>query len=132
MTNLESKILARELGKLGGIGAKWAAHFLPNVADERTFVVNAPLAIVGQRIENFLRDCGKPISEVPSNPERGTYVAVVGSGRLNINPTILYLDVQEMNGESTVHARAIAKEGAVKQRTAQILLERLEAVLTGQ
>ena len=31
MADVESQIMARELGKLAGIGAKWVARFLPSV-----------------------------------------------------------------------------------------------------
>jgi len=36
MSDAESRILARELGKLGGAGAKWVARFLPSVPFEAT------------------------------------------------------------------------------------------------
>ena len=39
MVDLESKILSRELGRLGGFGARWAARRLPNVPFETQFEI---------------------------------------------------------------------------------------------
>jgi hypothetical protein len=129
MANLESAILARELGRLGGIGARWAARFLPSVSHDSTFFVNASTAVVGQRVDGFLREFGRPIPEFPCNPEQGKHSAIVGSGHLNLNPTIVHVQINETNGAASVSVRALVKEGKIKQQTAQRLVERIEHLL---
>ncbi len=47
MSDIESKILVRELGKLGGIGAKWAARLLPSVPFESIFELPLPFHMAG-------------------------------------------------------------------------------------
>ena len=129
MADIETLILARELGQLGGIGARLVARFLPSVSHESTFVVNASIADVGQRVDGFLKEFGKPIPEFPCNPERGNYSAIVGSGHMNLNPTIVHLEVIDTDGTASVSIRALAKEGKVKQQTAQKLVGRIELLL---
>ena len=129
MADIETLILARELGQLGGIGARLVARFLPSVIHESTFFVNASTADVGQRVDGFLKEFGKPIPELPCNPERGKYSAIVGSGHMNLNPTIVHLEVIDTDGAASVSIRALAKEGKVKQQTAQKLVGRIELLL---
>src|ERR1700761_4226983 len=129
MVDLETLLLARELGQLGGIGALLAARFLPSISHESTFFVDAPTAVVGQRVDGFLKEFGRPIREFPCNPERGKYSAIVGSGHMNLNPTIVHVQVNDTNGTASVSVRALAKEGKVKQQTAQRLVERIELLL---
>jgi len=131
-TTVESQILARELGRLGGIGARWVARFLPTVDHNSAFVVNESTTVVGHRVEEFLKEFGRPLPEFPCEPEKGRYSAIVGSGHLNLNPTMVYVQVNETAGMASVSIRAVAKEGKVKQLAAQRLIERIERLLVGQ
>lgn len=132
MADVESQILARELGKIGGIGARVVARFLATVGHTNVFGVNASAFAVKKRVEGFLTEFGRPLQEFPSDPKRGAYSAIVGSGRLNLNPTIVHVTVNETDGMVSVSVRAFAKEGMVKQRTAEKLTERIERFLLGQ
>jgi hypothetical protein len=126
MGDIESKVLARELGKLGGIGARWGARFLPTIAYETEFTL--PSSDDASNIAaSSLTAVGKPIPELPSVPAEGTYYALVGSGRLNLNPTVLRIKVR---GQS-VSIRAVAKEGAITQHSARLAVERLERAIRG-
>ncbi|MEZ5463568.1 hypothetical protein, partial [Dokdonella sp.] len=114
MADVESKVLERELGKLGGFAARWSAKLLPNVAHEAEFRLN-PSERATSVVASSLTTIGKPISELPSVPARGIYYALVGSGHLNLNPTVLRVKVE---GQS-VFIRGVAKEGAIKQHSAR-------------
>lgn len=90
----------------------------------------APLNSVSQRVRDFLRNFGTPIPEFPADPATGKFSAIVGSGHLNLNPTILHVQVSSAEGFPRVWLRAVAKEGAVKQDTAKKLVERIENLFT--
>ena len=126
MADVETKILSRELGKLGGFGARWSAKLLPSVAHEveLTFPSGEHIATA---VASSLATLGKPIPELPSVPAAGIFYALVGSGHLNLNPTILRVRVE---GQS-VAIRAVAKEGAIKQHSARLAVERIEQSIRG-
>jgi hypothetical protein len=129
MADLESQILAKELGKLGGIGARFAARFLSSVSHDNSFAMTESTNVVKQRVDEFFEEFGKPIPEFPSNPEEGKYSAIVGSGHLNLNPTIVHVQLNETDGATTLSVHAIAKEGKIPQRSAERLVERIEVFL---
>jgi len=123
MSDLESKILARELGNLGGFGAKWAARFLPTVAFETTVEVPAPPATVKATLISLLSEVGHTD---PSLPELSV---ITGSGHLNLNPTIVTFVIAPTNSGARVSVRAVAKEGMVKQESAKKAAERVTDLL---
>ena len=127
--DVESRILGRELGRLGGFGARFAARFLPNVGYDSTFRVSGTIEFISQRVRDVLRDVGKPIPEFPIDSAAREFSVIVGSGRLNLNPTILHVKLDSTEGFIRVSLRAVAKEGAVKQESARKLVERIEGLL---
>ena len=137
MADLESKILARELGRLGGgwggrLGARWAALRLPSVEHELRFVLNTSAEVATRKIGDFMNEFGSPIPEYPSNAAAGMFSSVVGSGHLNLNPTILNVQIQTVPKGTGVTVRAVAKEGTIKQHSAQKLAERIEQLLAAE
>ena len=126
MADLESKVLEREIGKLGGFGARWSAKLLPNVAHETKFSLPSaePIAAV---VAASLATFGKPIAELPSAPSAGVFYVLVGSGHLDLNPTIVHVKVDG----TSVAIRAVAKEGAIKQHSARLAVERFERAIRG-
>src|SRR4029077_17863051 len=72
MSDVESKILVRELGRLagwlGGWGARWAARRLPSVAFETQFEVENSLVETSRQVEGLLNKIGRNIPEMKSDP----------------------------------------------------------------
>jgi hypothetical protein len=129
MSHDESKILARELGKLGGFGARWAAGRLPTVSYEDTFALEAIPADVARLVEDVVLPLGRAIEELPSQPEQGKYSLILGGGTGNLNPTIAHVSIARAGSMTKVTLRALAKEGFVKQQTAEGVIRRIETLL---
>ena len=84
MADLESKLLARELGRLGDFGARWAARRLPSVLFESHFELDDSLTIAANTVEELVSKIGKRIPELEFDASRGLFNVVVGSGHLNL------------------------------------------------
>ena len=122
-TDVESKVLEREIGKLGGSGARWITKLLPCVAHEIKFDLpccEEAASFVASSLSSF----SQPIPELPSIPAEGTYYALVGSGHLNMNPTVIRVKIEG----HTISIRGVAKEGLVKQHSARRAVERFEQI----
>ena len=64
--------------------------------------------------------------EFPSEPLRCYFVALVGGGTAGLNPALVFVDARpDRDFSSLVTVRAVAKEGLVKQQTAQRVVQRL-------
>lgn len=132
MGDLESKILVRELGRLGGFGARWAARRLPNVAFETHFELKESLIVAAGIVEGLLTKMGRRIPELASDPNAGLFYAVVGSGHLDLNPTIVRIELQSFESRTSLFIRAVAKEGAIKQHSARTAVEKIRVALVGE
>jgi len=110
MADIESKILARELGKLGGAGAKRVARFLPSVPCETALDVPASPADVQATGLSVLREIGR------ADPELPELSVICGSGRLNLNPTIVSLTIVPRDGGARVSVRGNCQGRAVETR----------------
>ncbi len=126
MADIESKILVRELGKLGGFGARLAARFLPNVAHEMACDVAAPKEEVQRTTCALLRELGREVPELPD------FAVVFGSGQMNLNPTIVSAVIATSGSGARVSFRGVAKEGAVKQDSARKAVERVVELLASK
>jgi hypothetical protein len=126
MSDLESKILARELGKRGGLVAKWVARFLPSVPFETAVEVTASPSNVRATVMSLLSEIGHTD---PSLPELS---AITGSGHMNLNPTIVTFAIDPTDCGARVLIRAVAKEGMVKQESAKKAAERITDLLQKQ
>jgi len=122
MTDLNT-ILIRELGKLGGFGARLAARFLPTVPYETTFDLAAPPDEVHNTLASLLNEIGHASSDLPE------LSVICGSGHLNLNPTILSASIIPLDSGSRVTIRAVAKEGLVKQQSAKKAVERVNHLI---
>jgi hypothetical protein len=129
MPDIESKILARELGRLGGFGARWVARFLPSVSFETRLEIEQSLSATVKNVEEMLTNIGRRLPELESDPHAGVFSAVIGSGRLNLNPTIVCIRLRSWGSRTAVSIRAVAKEGLIKQHSAQGAVERVAAAL---
>ena len=123
MSEVESKILARELGKFGGVGAKWVARFLPSISFETTFDIPASSEDALQVGVSVLREIGR------ADPDLPELSVICGSGHLNLNPTIVSLEIALLETGARVSVRGIAKEGLVKQDSARKAVEKVRELL---
>ena len=123
MRDAASKILVSELGKLGGFGARIAARFLPDVPHEEVFDVAASVEDTRATIAPLLAEFGTRRTALPDTS------IVCGSGRLNLNPTVLSVTVTPSGSGASVHVHAVAKEGALKQDSAKKAVERFLSLL---
>ncbi len=123
MGEVESKILARELGKLGVVGAKWVARFLPSVPFEMTLDIPASPEDAREAGLSVLHEIGR------ADPELPELSVICGSGHLNLNPTVVSLVIAPFEKGARVSVRGIAKEGLVKQDSARKAVEKVRELL---
>jgi hypothetical protein len=106
----EDAILARELGRLGGIGAKFVARFLATNVGEREMTVLASSAEVRAAVRAAFG------SYLEDEPPDGTLRVRVGAGKMNLNPALVTFALASASQDRTaVRIRGAAKEGWVKQ-----------------
>jgi hypothetical protein len=128
---IESRILEHALGRLGGLGTRWAAKLLPNVDFEDRLTISLADGDVRLLIEALFQEWGKPVPEFPSISSDGTFSAIIGSVRLNLNHTLVHVRIEDANPNTTLVIRAVAKEGAVRQDSAQKAVARIAAFVSG-
>jgi len=143
----DDDILARELAKLGGlggafgggslaglggsIGAKFAARYLPTETRTVKIALNATPEEAIQLGFFVLTKLGKLLGEGYDGSPYPLLRAVVGSGYLNMNPAVVYLEILEGSSDTCeVTITAAAKEGLIKQRTADKAIQRVASELT--
>lgn len=129
ISNAESAVLAREVGNLGGLGAKWVARFLPAVEFENQIELNCEPGVAIRLVVELIGALGRAIPEFHSQPESGKLSLLVGGGIGGLNPTIVHVRVEPWGAKSRLVVRAISKEGLVKQRTAEGVAERIKSIL---
>lgn len=141
------ELLARELGKIakwgakfggGGsaaIGASWGAQlssrYLPTERFQQEVWISLEAADVLSRLAGFLARHGRVVS-----PEEGvasplpSVGSVMGSGFWRLNPTCVVAEVVEvLDGRCLVRISGAAKEGLIKQRSAEKAVHRVIAYL---
>ncbi len=153
MPNSDDDILSRELGKtaefgakLGGIlsgveeavgtaasfGAQFTAKYLPT----ESFAEKVALKITPEKALKLgfsvLTKLGKLQTEEDVKAPYPLLKAVIGSGFLNMNPAVVYLEILEADSTScVVTITAAAKEGLIKQHTAAKAVQRVVSGLKG-
>ena len=131
MSRQDTDILARELGKLGGFGAKWAAKRLATVEYESSLELRGTVQDIARRVAAVVLPIGREIPELPVQPEEGKYSLLVGGGTAGLNPAIAHVHIDGSGPLTRVKVRAAAKEGLVKQKTAEGVVKRIESLLRG-
>jgi hypothetical protein len=118
-------------GFFGGFGARIAAKRLPTEEVEINVSVNAGVNDVRASVSQVLCGMGRLSDDFDSENKRGSISAIVGSGHLNLNPTIVHvMFVESTQALTHVSIRAVAKEGLVKQHSAKKAAENIRNLLS--
>jgi hypothetical protein len=125
----ESTVLARELGKIGGFGANLVARILPTVYYESSLEMQGEPQEIARLVEQLASRLGREIPEMPSHPEQGRYTFVIGGGVRGLNPTVVHVGIKPSGSLTSVSVRAAAKEGLLKQKTAEGVVVRFQTLL---
>ncbi|MBN1912690.1 MAG: hypothetical protein JW818_23410 [Pirellulales bacterium] len=147
MTNQQDDLLVKELGKVGelggrigggaagaiggAMGAKFAAKFLPTEQHRHEMTVGRDVAAVLTAVTSFLAKEGR----IADDAEAGTSTcpkisAILKSGFLQMNPTLVHVEVIAAEANAcTLLVSAAAKEGLIKQHSAEKAVRRVVAFL---
>jgi hypothetical protein len=126
MNDSEDQILARELGKVGGVfgpigsfGSRFSARYLPTERFTGSLRIEKDVRDVLQTVFRALSGMGKMTDQYADPAGPPSLSAIVGSGFLGMNPTLLHVEVVATSDSgSEVSISAAAKEGLIKQRSA--------------
>ncbi|MEU6218799.1 hypothetical protein ABZ845_14950 [Streptomyces sp. NPDC047022] len=133
MQQPEDNLLAEALGSIHQ-GGKFASRFLKNdIAEfDRELPLGFDLALERARTVLTRLAGGVNPELVEADTDRVTFRVLTGGGYLDMNPVVVTVDATR-GGErtTTLHVRAIAKEGLVKQRAGRKTAERVAALLDG-
>ncbi len=146
MSQEEEKILVNRLGRLGWrsgrltgglraasggrLGARLAARLLPEEVHEILLVLALPPDEALALARRVLASLGEPADETLLADDMHELRAVVGSGALNLNPTVVTLQLLATTSASTtIRVRAVAKAGLIRQRAGRMAAERVAAIL---
>jgi hypothetical protein len=117
----------------GSIGAKIAARFLPTERYQAETSVSGDVAAVLSRVYSIFVANGRIASDVESGVSSYPKISgVIGSGFFNMNPTVVHVEVVATDTTSTaLRVTAAAKEGLIKQRSAEKAVCRVLNLLNG-
>lgn len=136
MHNSISDILATRIGRLAGrvgFGASLVARLLPENVGEATFSVAETPESLRARAADLLAQRGDLLGEHELVVAPDTLAAVVGAGRMALNPTVVTVTIErDQNQSSVVTVRAVAKEGLMKQRAGEEVAAWLRATLSSK
>jgi hypothetical protein len=129
-----SRILASRLGRLAGRGAFGAwlvARFLPDNVGETVFELPRSPSSIRLQATELLRSRGDLLDPSELKPAPDTLAAVVGAGRMALNPTVVTITITSgEGGAALIRVRAVAKEGLLKQRAGEEVAAWVQARLT--
>ena len=155
MTDWEDRLLARELGKVGASAAKLAgkvsgdsmpdfacdlagavgpglvARFLPTERHQAELKVAGDAQTVLAKVCAFFSGNGRIAADEEAGSSPCPKISgVIGSGFLKMNPAIVHVEITAIDAAGcTVSITGAAKEGLIKQRTAEKAVNRVAAAL---
>lgn len=131
----EERMLRAALGRLGGRGgpgARLAARFLRTDVHELQLWSGRPAADTVAAVLAEVGRHGNLVGRGRSPGDGQVLRALVGSGGLDLNPTVVTVHVvPHGTAGCDVHVRAAAKEGLIRQHAARKAARRLAAALAG-
>jgi len=127
VTGSDISSAASFIGKGSEFGARWAASKLKTFEHRETFIDDKPINKSIEYSMLLLSDMGE-ILNPPDDFSEPVLAAVVGSGSLNLNPTIVIMQFSIINENRTeIHITASAKEGLIKQKSSEKAVKRIIA-----
>jgi len=125
ITGNDISAVASFISKGSEFGTKWAASKLKTFEYRESFVDVNPIAKSIEYSMLLLSDMGE-ILNPPDNFSEPILTAVIGSGSMNLNPTIVFMQYVAINEDHTeIHVTASAKEGLIKQKSSEKAVKRI-------
>jgi len=150
---LKNEILKKEIGKIGALegalggfigggilsslagaaGAQWAANKLPSIEYKDSMskqctvesVIETALSVIAN-MPNFIE-----LINIRCDNTVPYLAALVGSGFGNMNPTIICIEfIPSDDKNTTLYLSATAKEGLIKQKSAEKAVKNLKILLS--
>lgn len=117
------RILEEELGKVGGefggLGARWAAHRMPNNAFRASIELEISTDQALAEFSDLAGALGRVIQR-ESTDAGARLTAVIGAGFWNLNPAVVDVQIAPVGPHSCrVVITGTAKEGLIKQRAGE-------------
>jgi len=113
------KLLEKELGDIGGPGARSVARRLANNVFEVAFEVGLERAHVLEALSRAVDRLGRVITREETDGD-ASIRAVVGAGLLSKNPAIVDIRITKLDmTRSRVLISGVAKEGLIRQRAGE-------------
>ena len=110
----------------GAAGAAWAQQFLPTERYTKTLRAGLDGESVLNAAFKGIRRVGRIAEDGEEEPAHPALASIIKAGFLNMNPAVVYFELLETSEkETTVRVTAYAKEGLIKQKTAQKAAGRL-------
>ncbi len=130
MARDEHRILARELGKIGGPGAYLAAWLLPNHRFELTLQTSSPIEQAAHIVGALLSCEGRLLDGCEREKGKTMICGIVGAGYLDMNPVLIKVALDlTAEGMTRLIVRGVAKEGLIRQQAAEQTVRRIAGLL---
>jgi hypothetical protein len=148
MVEDEDEILVRALGEVGAaggalgapmgggfggrLGSRFTARFLKTVSQEAELTLHLPLSAAAERVQDVLTAMQHPIIQdsLESMTGQNKITAIAGGGIGNLNPVVITVKLTAHGGRSTaVKIRTAAKEGLIRQRSAEKAMKKFVGML---
>jgi hypothetical protein len=145
MTDRNDELLNKQIAKLGAIGgavgglrgaasgylgAGLAARFLPTETCSASIEIDASAESTLRAAFEVLQSSGRLIDQPSDDCASPTLSATIGSGFLNMNPAVVCVSVEPVSPTACrATVTGAAKEGWIKQHTAEKAVNRVKAAL---
>ncbi|WP_317440823.1 hypothetical protein [Streptomyces collinus] len=144
----EDEILTQALGRVGGVagalggglagflgglfGGRLGALLTKKVSQEAELTLQCPLSAASERVRNVLAELAQPTAHNLLGPvtDQTKIMAVAGGGFGDLNPVVITIRLTSHGRHSTtLEIRTAAKEGLIKQRSAEKTMNKLVRLL---
>ncbi|MFF5013950.1 hypothetical protein [Streptomyces sp. NPDC001165] len=120
-------------GFLGGLlGGRVGALLTKKVSQEAEVTLPLPLGAAAERVRDVLAEMRQPLVSDLLSPmtDQTKIMAIAGGGFGNLNPVVITIRLTAHGRRSTaLEIRTAAKEGIIRQRSAEKAMKRLVSLL---